>query len=127
MTKYPALYARSNRTPSTGGAGQRARFATGTAVVWHLRTGDHAGERTTERNTVQALRDEKTRDRRRPRCRRLTRFGHPREQNSSAAKNTRQRSIQRPSFRVSWGNSVADVPDLNAAITATFGRMEQKA
>ena len=48
-------------------------------------------------------------------------------QHQQRVENTRQRSIPTPVLRVSWGDSAADVPDLTAAIAATFGRMEQKA
>jgi len=72
MTKYPSLYAALE--PSTAPDGKRGATVRCTAtrrelgfvwwsstatngVVWNWRTGENFGERNTERNAVQALRD----------------------------------------------------------------------
>jgi hypothetical protein len=71
MTKYPALYAALEPDEVNGRRGFTVRctatrralgfiwweVTTGTTVCWHWRTGQFFGERTTERNAVQALRD----------------------------------------------------------------------
>lgn len=71
MTKYPSLYAALEPDEVNGRRGFTVRCTAtrraigfiwwtvtgGTAVTWHWRTGDHFGERNTERNAVQALRD----------------------------------------------------------------------
>jgi hypothetical protein len=71
MKSYPSLYAALNPATLEGGhRGSRVRCtatqrelgdiwwtAAGSTVTWHWRTGEAFGERTTERNAVQALRD----------------------------------------------------------------------
>jgi hypothetical protein len=71
MTTFPALYAALEPADDHGRRGFTVRctatraalgfvwweVVTGTTVVWHFRSGDTSGERTTQRNAVQALRD----------------------------------------------------------------------
>jgi hypothetical protein len=146
MTKYPALYAALEPDDVNGRRGFTVRCTatrraigfiwwtcdSGTTVVWHFRTGDHSGQRTTERNAVQALRDISNGQgafdlppaddavaptRPAPQARRV--FAMP------ASTEPEPEPVLRPaaSRRIVWGEQL---PNLTAAIAAAFEKGGKK-
>lgn len=144
MNKYPSLYARLEATTNADWRGSRV-VCTATqrvlgyiwwsstarnGVIWHFRSGNVTGERNTERNAVQSLRDLSN-----------GHSAHPLPPVDVAPTVRRPAHVARPTVapvvvdvaptrapvrRVLWGDASTDVPDLTAAITNAFKRHQKE-
>jgi hypothetical protein len=145
MKTYPSLYAALTPDTVNGRRGSTVRCtaslrdigfiwwsADGSTVTWHWRTGEYFGERTTERNAVQALRDvanamsgrtlprgpDDTDTTTRATTSRATTRRAPADAVAPAPA-PKALAPQAPARRVVWGDE-AHQPDLAAAIAAAF-------
>jgi hypothetical protein len=134
MTTFPALYAALEPADDHGRRGFTVRCTatratlgfvwwevlTGTTVAWHFRSGDTSGERTTQRNAVQALRDLAN--------------GHPfampvaatlptptRRATAPRAPSPAPAPAPAPTRRVLWDDALPAF-DVRAAVAAGFGK-----